>query len=94
MNRTAVRAYPFPYAEIPDFWIPAAAAMADLAGREELIYFDKLSAVFCQLVIQHEQEHPVTIIQCYFPVPETFIGQGTHIQVLYTNICILLGCRS
>lgn len=64
MNRTAVRAYPFPYAEIPDFWIPAAAAMADLAGREELIYFDKLSAAFRQLVIQHGQEHPVSIIQC------------------------------
>lgn len=31
MNRTTVRAYPFPYAEIPDFWIPAATAMADLA---------------------------------------------------------------
>ena len=64
MNSTAVRADPFTDAEIPDFWIPAAAAMADLAGREELIYFDKLSTAFCQLVIQHSKEHPVTIIQC------------------------------
>lgn len=94
MNCTAVRAYPFPYAKIPDFWIPAAAAMADLAGRKELIYFDKPSAAFCQLVIQHGQEHPITIIQCCLPIPETFIGHGTHIQVLYTNICILLGYRS
>ena len=53
MNLTAVRTDPLTDAEIPDFWIPAAAAMADLAGREELIYFDKLS-----------QDHRVTFIQC------------------------------
>ena len=64
MNSTAFRADPFTDAEILYLWIPVAAAMADLAGREELIYFDKLSAAFCQLVIQHGQEHPVTIIQC------------------------------
>ena len=28
MNSTAVRADPFPYAEVPNFWIPVAAAMA------------------------------------------------------------------
>ena len=64
MNLTAVRADPFPYAEVPNFWIPAATAMADLTGGKELIYFDKLSTAFCQLVIQHSKEHPVTIIQC------------------------------
>ena len=85
MNRTAVRAYPFPYAEIPDFWIPAAAAMADLAGREELIYFDKLSAAFFQLVIQHEQEHPVTIIECCFSIPKTFIAVSYTHLTLPTN---------
>ena len=58
MNLTAVRADPFPYAEVPNFWIPAAAAMADLAGREELIYFDKFSAASRQFVIQHGQEIP------------------------------------
>ena len=66
----------------------------DWGKRDPFHAFDKLSAAFCQLVIQHGQEHPVTIIQCCFPVPEPFIGQGTHIQVLYTNICILLGYRS
>ena len=62
MNRTTVRAYPFPYAEIPDFWIPAATAMADLAGREELIYFDQLSASVPQLVIKHAQKHAIPVI--------------------------------
>ena len=47
MNLTAVRADPFPYAEVPNFWIPAATAMADLTGRKELIYFDKFPAAFC-----------------------------------------------
>ena len=93
MNSTAFRADPFPYAEVPNFWIPAAAAMADLARREEFIYFDKLSAASRQFVIQHSKEHPVTIIQCRFPISESFIGHGTHIQILYTNICILLGYR-
>ena len=38
-----------------------------------------ISAAFCQLVIQHSKEHPVTVIQCRLPISESFIGQGTHI---------------
>ena len=62
MNRTAVRAYPFPYAEIPDFWIPAATAMADLAGWEEPVNFDHLSASVTQFVIKHAQKHAIPVI--------------------------------
>ena len=47
MNSTAVRADPFTDAQILYLRIPAATAMADLAGREELIYFDKLPAASC-----------------------------------------------
>ena len=94
MNSTAVRADPFTDAQILYLWIPAAAVMADLTGRKELIYFDKFPAASRQFVIQHSKEHPVTIIQCRFPISESFIGHGTHIQILYTNICILLGYRS
>ena len=44
-----------------------------------------------KLIFQHFEEHPVAIVKRGFPVPEALIGQGTHIQALYTDNIIPIG---
>ncbi len=74
--------------------ISCAAAGADLRGRIPLIHLNQQMSPFPQLIPQHVQKHPVTVVHCSFSVPESFIGHCPHIQIFHTDYVMLIGYLS
>ena len=70
------------------------AGAAGLAGGEPPAHTDEMFPTVQQLILEHLQEHPVSVIHGGLPVAKAFVGQGLHIQVFHTDNVVLIGYLS
>ena len=87
----AARAFPFPYAEIPDGFIPVSAFVTDLAARKPFVDFHEIFVSVFKLVLEKSQKHSVTIVDSRLAVTEPLVGHSPHIQTFHTYYIIPVG---